>query len=341
VRFAALTAAAALKAIAVVPLIAALLSVSPRRRLAAGAVSFLVLAIAYAPLVLSLRNGFDRGAGPPRVALLLAPALAAWSGSPVPLIVGAVLALAGIAAVVRAVRGRDVLAGAALAGWLALPSQEPWYAFWFLPVVAMAGRTPASAALLAASFTGLAGYVQDAVPGTALREPALLGGTMLALYALPLLIALVQPSPQPNAAPSTPPPLATPAPSPAATTTPAPPSPQPIGSPNPFGYVVNPSPGPSGAPRIVEIALNDKVLHQGGTMLVKVTTSPDVTALIARTMGHELGIPLASPGVFAGQQQLPTGIPFFILNRTYQVEFVGTTADGRTVSYTLALRLER
>jgi hypothetical protein len=267
------------------------------------------------------------------------------------------LAGAAVAAVVRALRGGDVLAGAALAGWLALPAPEPWYALWLVPVVALAGRTPASAALLAASFTGLAGYVQDAVPGTALAEPALLGGTMLALYAVPLLLALAQPAhqpqPQPNAPPPTPPPVTTPAPVPTASTTPVPPTPTPLAtatpapqpSPtaNPFAYVVTP-PAPAAAnatPRIAEIAANDRVLHKGGLLLVRVTTSPDVTRVIARTWNHEIGIPQISPGVFSGQETLPTNIPFFMLNRTYQIEIVATTADGRSASFTVPVRLER
>jgi len=345
--FAGLVAAAAVKLIALVPLAAALGRLEPRRRGPAAAAVLLVLLAAYAPLLLSLRNGFDHAAGPPRLSLLHAPALAAWSGSPLPAAVGAVLALAGIAAVGRALRAGDHLAGAALAGWLALPAAEPWYALWLVPVVALAGRTPAANALFAASFTGLAGYLQDAVSGTALRDPALLGGTMLALYALPVLIALAQPapSPQPNPAPPTPPPLASaapsPAPSPAASTTPIPPSPQPSTTPNPFSYVVTPSPAPAAGPRIVEIALNDKVMHMGGMLLVKVTTSPDVTAIVARTMGRQLGIPQAAPGLFAGQQQLPSGIPSWLLNRTYHIEFVATTADGHSVSYTIPVRLER
>jgi hypothetical protein len=262
----------------------------------------------------------------------------------VPLALGTVLGVAGLAAVVRGLRAGDHLAAAALAGWLLLPSPEPWYALWLLPVVALSGPTPAAGALVAASFTGLAGYVQDAVPGTALRDPALLGGTMLALYALPLLVALMQTSPAPQPPPA-PAPTAAPtaAPSPIATTTPVPPSPtpQPSATPSAFTYVVDPTPGPSGAPRIFESALNDRVLHKGGMLLVKVTTSPDVTAVVARTMGHEIVIPQGAPGYFAGQQQLPDGIPFFMLNRTYQVEFVATTADGRNTIFALPLRLER
>lgn len=346
-RLSVLVAAAALKAVAVVPLVAALVRVPGRRRAAAAALALGALALAYAPLLWSLfAHGFDHGTGPPRISLVHAAGLAAWSQSSAPLVVGAVLAVAAAAALVRATRTGDLLAGAALAGWLALPSPEPWYAIWLVPVVALAGRTPAAGALLAASFTGLAGYVQDTVPGTALAHPALLGGTMLALYAVPLLVALLQPAPQPqpNAPPPTPPPVSTPAPAPTATTTPIPPtpSPQPSGTPNPFTYIVQPPP-PAAAdvPRIVEIAANDRVLHKGGMLLVRITTSPDVTHVLARTMGREIGIPQMSPGVFAGQEQLPSGIPFFMLNRTYQIEIVATTADGRSASFTVPVRLER
>ena len=268
-RLAALAAAAAVKAVAIVPLATALALLPRRRRLVAATAALVVLVIAYAPLLWAvLAHGLDRGSGAPRVSLVHAAALAAWCGSPLPLVVGAVLAAAASVALVRAWRGGDVVAGAALAGWLALPSPEPWYALWLVPVVALAGATPASRALLAASVTGLAAYVQDLGPGTAPANPALLGGTMLALYLIPLVVALAQPAPAPQPPPGVPTaaPAASPAPQPNATTTPAPPSPSPqaSGTPNPFTYVVTPAAGPSGGPRITEIALNDRVIHPGG-----------------------------------------------------------------------------
>ncbi len=120
------------------------------------------------------------------------------------------------------------------------------------------------------------------------------------------------------------------------------PTPQPSTTPNPFTYVVAPpAPAASNAPRIAEIAANDRVLHKGGLLLVRITTSPDVTHVIARTMNHEIGIPQIAPGVFSGQEQLPSSIPFFMLNRTYQIEIVATTADGRSASFTVPVRLER
>jgi hypothetical protein len=348
-RLGVLVAAAAVKIVAIVPLLAELLRLPVRRRVVAFALALGALAAAYAPLIWSvIVHGLDHGAGPPRISLIHAPALAAWSHSPAPLAVGGCLAAAGLAAVVRAVRAGELAPGAALAAWLILPSPEPWYAIWLLPVVALAGRTPASYALLAASFTGLAGYVQDTVPGTALAHPALLGGTMLALYLVPLLVALGQaaPQPQPNAPPPTPPPVMTPGPAPTATTTPVPPTPSPVpqpsGTPNPFTYIVEPpAPTASNAPRISEIAANDRVLHKGGLLLVRITTSLDVTRVVLRGMGHEIAVPQISPGVYSGQEQLPTGIPFFMLNRTYQIEVLATTADGRSASFTVPVRLER
>jgi hypothetical protein len=344
-RLAILAGAAALKAVAIIPLATALAVLPRRRRLLAGTAALAALVAAYAPLLWGVvAHGLDHGSGPPRISLVHAPALAAWSGSPLPLAVGALLAAAAIAALVRAWRGGDLLAGAALAGWLALPAPEPWYAVWLVPVVALAGATPASRALLAASVTGLAAYVQDLGPGTALANPALVGGTMLALYLIPLAVALAQPAPAPQPPPAaqSAAPAVSPAPQPIATTTPSPaPSPQASGTPNPFTYFVSPTPGPSGAPRIVEIALNDRVLHKGGLMLVRVTTSADVTTVIARTLGREIGIPKGAPGYFAGQEQLPSGIPSSFLNRSYDVEFVASTGDGRSTSYTVPVRLER
>ncbi len=232
-------------------------------------------------------------------------------------------------------------------GWLLLPGPEPWYAVWLVPVIALAGRTPASWALLAASLTGAAGYVQDLAGGTALRDPALLGGTMLALYALPLLVALAAPAPAPSSALT----LAarliaqapSPAPAPTAGTTPAPPTNPglPPPSPSPFGYVVVPSPGPTGQPQFLEIAANDKVLHPGQLALLRVTTTPDVTSVVANALGSDLALPQAGPGVFGGQEQIPGWIPFWYLGRSYTVTFTARTSDGRVATTSLPIRLQR
>lgn len=378
-RVVSLTAAAAVKAVAVIPLVRAL-AILRERRAATSAAVCAAIVLLYAPLAWGvLSHGLDQSLGPPRISLVHAPAIAAWSGSPLPLIVAIALAFLALPALIRALRGPDRLAGLALLGWIVLPSPEPWYATWLVPVAAFVGRTPASRALLAASFTSVAAYTQDTVAGTALRDPAFLGGTMLALYALPLIVALLQPAPASASpqAPPTPPPLVSPAPQasplasaspagavpsltpspvPAASPTPLPtsspgaspaPTPSPSASPAasptalPYGYIVNPSPGPSAGPQIVQVALNDHVLHKGGPLLVRVTTTVDVITVVARTMGREIGIAQTAPGVFSGTQQLPDGIPFFLLGRNYAVDFVATTADGRSATTTLNIRLER
>ncbi|WP_317995264.1 hypothetical protein [Vulcanimicrobium alpinum] len=355
---AALIAGTAVKAVAAIPLV---LRIARDRDRRATWTALALAAVAYAPLGWSvIAHGLDRSIGAPRLSLVHGPALAAWSGSPIPFITAAAMAALGGVGVVRAWRSGDRLAGLALAGWIALPSPEPWYAIWLLPVVTAVRRSPAALGLAVATVTGLAGYAQDAVVGTALRDPTFLGGTMLAHYALPLLLAAISPAPSPQPlpaqpAPPTPPPLASPAPQPlpVATTTPTPapaaslspaPSatPVPTAAPTPplFGYVVTPPPA-AGTPRITEVALNDRTLHRGGMLLVRIVTSLDVTSLSARTMGREIGIPLQAPGVFAGQQQLPDAIPSFLLGRTYQIEFIANTADGHSTSFSLPLRLER
>jgi hypothetical protein len=102
----------------------------------------------------------------------------------------------------------------------------------------------------------------------------------------------------------------------------------------------SPTPAPSGSPQILEIALNDRVLHKGGPLMLRVTTSQDVTAVVMRALGHELGVAKTGPGVFSGDTVLPTGIPFFLLGRTYTVQFIATTADGRNTSASVAVRLD-
>jgi hypothetical protein len=189
---------------------------------------------------------------------------------------------------------------------------------------------------------------------------------MLGFFALALLAAafiqVPQPEPQPQPSPPTAAPAATIAPAPEASTTPGasplptptatpPPTfpPEPVRTPAPsprptptlFAYVVDPPAGDADSPRIFEIAINDKTVHAGQWLLVKITTSPNVTSLQVRTLGHQMYVPNVSPGLFGGQQQLPKWIPGFLLNRTYTIDVIAATSDGRTTIYSLPLRLER
>jgi hypothetical protein len=153
--------------------------------------------------------------------------------------------------------------------------------------------------------------------------------------------AEASPAPTPTPAPTpAPTPTPTPAPSPAPPQPTPPPAPTPTPTPNPYGFITTPTPAPSGSPQILEIALNDRVLHKGGPLMLRVTTSQDVTAVVMRALGHELGVAKTGPGVFSGDTVLPTGIPFFLLGRTYTVQFIATTADGRNTSASVAVRLD-
>jgi len=189
---------------------------------------------------------------------------------------------------------------------------------------------------------------------------------MLGVFAFALLAAALlqvpQPEPQPQPSAPTAAPTATVAPIPTASTTPTasplptptatPPAtfpPEPVRTPAPsprptptlFAYVVDPPAGDPASPRILEIAVNDRTLHAGQWLLVKITTSPNVATLQVRTLGRQMYVPNLSPGLFGGQQQLPSWIPGFLLNRTYQIDVIATTSDGHTTIYSLPLRLER
>jgi len=158
---------------------------------------------------------------------------------------------------------------------------------------------------------------------------------------------IIPPAPTPTAAPV---PTAAPSPSPAAAPPPPPPSPTlpptppppetPTPTPNPYGFVVTPTPAPSGSPQILEIDLNDRVLHKGGLLMLRVLTSPDVSAVVMRTLGREVGVARTGPGLFMGDTVLPSAIPFFLLHRTYAVQFVASTPDGRNATATVDVRLD-
>jgi hypothetical protein len=149
-----------------------------------------------------------------------------------------------------------------------------------------------------------------------------------------------------------------PAPAPAAAESPAPSSPEPAApaagqnaqpqpSPTPayrFVWVPTPSPdataypGPN-APEIKEIDLGDHVLVTPGELRVRVVTNKQVVSVIARTLGRELPIPRQDAGVFALEGSVPQ-VPRFLADKTYDVDFVAASADGRTAVVTLPLDLK-
>jgi hypothetical protein len=85
----------------------------------------------------------------------------------------------------------------------------------------------------------------------------------------------------------------------------------------------------------------DQTLHVGAPYSVRVKTSLDVTMLTVSTMGQTYGMQGAGPGLFASDGQVPSAVPFFFVNRNYTLIVNAQTADRRSTSFTLTLRLER
>lgn len=165
-------------------------------------------------------------------------------------------------------------------------------------------------------------------------------------------LATPAPAPQPEAsavASPTETPTETASPTPAPTLSPIPsvtptatPAPVPTATPqNPYKYVVDPTPDPNappGAPQILRIEINDKIVHVGGQFACRITTSPNVSNLVLSVEGHDINIPKAQDGLFAGIQGIPSFIPPWFL-RTYQVTFNAIAPDGRKASMTIPITL--
>jgi hypothetical protein len=123
------------------------------------------------------------------------------------------------------------------------------------------------------------------------------------------------------------------------------PPPAPTASPTPpYGYVfVPPSPSPDlapGAPRIVEIEMTDRAIHPNVEMRVHVRTNPAVVSVTAAALGRTLELPELAPGEFERAERIPS-LPFFAFGRTVQVEFRAASTDGRVVSVTIPVQIER
>ncbi|MGA3037286.1 MAG: hypothetical protein ABSE64_07340 [Vulcanimicrobiaceae bacterium] len=148
------------------------------------------------------------------------------------------------------------------------------------------------------------------------------------------------PEPQPDVSASAAP-SATPSPTPTATTATSP-APSPTAtSENPYKYIVEPTPDPSasaGAPQIVRIEIIDKIVHIGGQFACRITTSLNVVNLVISVEGHDISIPKAQDGLFAGIQAIPSFIPPWFL-KTYQVTFNALTSDGKKATMTIPITL--
>jgi hypothetical protein len=152
-------------------------------------------------------------------------------------------------------------------------------------------------------------------------------------------------SPPTAAPPATAPPSATPAPviTPAAVPPTAPPA-TPTPTPNPFSYIINPSPVPAttpDGPHILQVDLNDRHIRAGGPLIVRVVTSANVVGVEARALGRFIAIPQSQPGLFALSYTMPDMIPFWLLNKNYDIVIAAATADGRQTTVTFPMLLTR
>jgi hypothetical protein len=148
-------------------------------------------------------------------------------------------------------------------------------------------------------------------------------------------------APIPSASPSLAAPPSVPTPgAPATTPPPALPAPTAI----PFSYIITPTPVPVSnpdGPHILEVLLNDRHIRVGGPLLVRVITSANVVGVEARALGRFIAIPQSSPGLFALAYVMPDGIPFWWLNRSYNIVIAAATADGRQTSVSFPMVLTR
>jgi hypothetical protein len=179
----------------------------------------------------------------------------------------------------------------------------------------------------------------------------------LILALTPVLLAAsagAPPSPAPTISPSPAPPSASPQPvatpvaqPPPGTATPVPvppATPVPTVQPPAFRYVFTPPPGstpaPAGAPQIIEVDCTDQVIHQNQDVAMRVVTTSAVSAVTLSALGRSAPLPQVAPGVWAASSHVPS-VPFFFLNRTYTVQIVAATSDGRSDTVSFPVRLER
>ncbi|GAC1500604.1 MAG: hypothetical protein NVS1B2_25280 [Vulcanimicrobiaceae bacterium] len=91
-------------------------------------------------------------------------------------------------------------------------------------------------------------------------------------------------------------------------------------------------------PQIYAVYLNEKQLRSLGPIRIKVETTPNVVKVTSRSNGRDGNVPLVSPGDFEASSMLPK-IPFIAAGMTVDLEFIATTAEGRTSVVRVPVRL--
>ncbi len=148
-----------------------------------------------------------------------------------------------------------------------------------------------------------------------------------------------------TSSPAAPPSAAAPEAGPSAPATPVappaePPAPRATSDPATYGFRFIPAApkDPQAEPLIYAVYLNDRTLHSGGTIRIKVVTTPDVVKVVSRGGGRGGPIAEIAPGDFEASGALPV-IPLIAQGATVNLQFVATGADGKSVTVTVPVRL--
>jgi hypothetical protein len=163
----------------------------------------------------------------------------------------------------------------------------------------------------------------------------------------------VTPTPVVAVTPIPTPAIATPAPSASANPTPpGSPSPEasPAPSPTPTGlnlpplkYHITPkqppSPDPT-SPQILEIELYDQVVYSTKTFAARATTNDVVTKVTISSNGQSGQMTLVAPGRFESIGNIPK-LPGIIGGLNVNLVFMATTADGRSTSVKVPMKVKR
>jgi hypothetical protein len=147
-------------------------------------------------------------------------------------------------------------------------------------------------------------------------------------------------APAPSAPAQPPAPETSPLPSPGVSSS-EPPEPVASPSPDPYKYTFvprQPDHVDTDAPQILIVYLNDRKLRSRGPIMIKVVTSQNVVKVVTRSNGHEGLVPAVAPGDFEANSTLPK-IPFIAAGMTTLLEFVAFTADGKSVSVKVPVKL--
>jgi hypothetical protein len=180
------------------------------------------------------------------------------------------------------------------------------------------------------------GATQQPSPGP---TPETTATPTIAITPIPIPTPFVA-TPSPSASPSSaasPHPLASPSPA-------ASPSATPTGlNLPPLKYHITPTPQPSaapGAPQILAIDISDQTVYSGKVMAIRVTTNDVVSKVTVTSNGRSGQITQVAPGRFESSGTIPK-LPPLMGGLNVNLVFTATTADGRSTSVKVPLKVKR